>query len=1104
MSTFLPGTQVETRGLHWEVVFSQAAGDQTLYRLRCLEGAMQGQEMDFLHPFESIVPHSRELRPEKGAPLQAWTLYHQAFLLEQALGPDALLAAQPGRLRIQPYQLVPVMRALQMGRPRLMLADGVGLGKTIQAGLVLAELIARRRAHRILIVSPAGPLMLQWQDEMLERFGLRFTLLSRESVQETRYQHELGTNPFDHVALGLISIDFAKQERVLQDLERTRYDIVVMDEAHHCMSLGSISDPEDSRRRRLAELLSRQSDALLLLTATPHDGFDPHFASLVELLDPSLVDGRGALRGQEYRRHVVRRLKKHIKDPVTGKELFKRRKVHPHAVALDAQRHPDFVEFQKFLLATITPRLKRAVRSRRYAEVLAFLSLLKRSVSTVHACRNTLATIGNRLKEMKERGLEDQEARAQRLNSLRDLRRRLDRFGVLSYEEEQDQARLEAEDMASEFLEGERGDSETPLSGPPLPQGAGIQAEERDLMKERDRERTRMKRLEETLAGLEDLMALADRALSQDPKLETTLEVLLHIRSVEPRANVLIYTEYTDSQEALKSVLDKAVGEGRLTGTVVSLNGDDDVATRKKVTDEFMSRDDLILVSTDATAEGLNLQRQCHHLIHLELPYNPNRLEQRNGRIDRFGQRFEPEVHYLYLGQTFEERLLMRLVQKYEKQRDRLTFVPNTLGVLSEGALSVPTKLLQGLSQEEPTLFSTPTPQLEVIEQDPDEVDNEAYRDLLAEVDKAFSKFTDTAARNQWLGDEGLQADDSLLLKAQQATQQAIDLAGVDLLGFVKGAVRYDCGADSVQEPTPSTVEMALTRTWTYGLEAIPGWDPGQRVLRLSTDLELNRDGQGNPLGYLGRAHPVVNRAIEKVRNVRFGTDAGLDPRVSAVKSSGAEPEMLLTFLGNLESGQGREFERILAVKVSRTGAMTPLTEFAQWKSLTEVTLAVSPKGLWEAMFQDWAPAAMQAACEPAARAFEGLSNAFRADYRKSIERERRSLEDWLQSRSDSLCGTPATPKTGDLFGQPPLDLSHSLGASQPPSWHRPAPPLERLSSFAADRDNLPSVRTEAANVVSLYKQRQDSLAQREALKPPTVSLLGLLMLVPDSREVSK
>ena len=134
---------------------------------------------------------------------------------------------------------------------------------------------------------------------------------------EIRFEQEIGANPFDHVALGLISIDFAKQESVLQHLERTQYDVVVIDEAHRCASLGDTGERDDSQRRQLAEVLARRSDGLVLLTATPHDGYDPHFASLIELLDPSLVDGRGSLRGDRYGQHVVRRLKRHIKKPGT-------------------------------------------------------------------------------------------------------------------------------------------------------------------------------------------------------------------------------------------------------------------------------------------------------------------------------------------------------------------------------------------------------------------------------------------------------------------------------------------------------------------------------------------------------------------------------------------------------------------------------------------------------------------------------------------------------------------------------------------------------------------------------------------------------------------
>jgi SNF2 family DNA or RNA helicase len=276
--------------LRWEVVTSQNLGPQTLLRLRGTENAVLGQELDILCPFESLEPVRHDLRPDRAAPLDNWLVYHQAFLLEQALGPAALLAVQPGRLRIEPYQLVPVLRAIRMSRARLLLADGVGLGKTIQAGLVITELIARRLAHRVLIVSPAGPLLEQWQVEMSERFGLRLEQVDRAKLDEIRRGTELGSNPFDHLPLALVSVDFLKQERILDQLERTSYDIVVIDEAHHCTDIGSGQDREDSLRRRLAEVLARRCDSLLLLTATPHDGNDRSFASLCELLDPSLVD----------------------------------------------------------------------------------------------------------------------------------------------------------------------------------------------------------------------------------------------------------------------------------------------------------------------------------------------------------------------------------------------------------------------------------------------------------------------------------------------------------------------------------------------------------------------------------------------------------------------------------------------------------------------------------------------------------------------------------------------------------------------------------------------------------------------------------------------
>ena len=296
------------------------------------------------------------------------------------------------------------MRALEMPRPRLLLADGVGLGKTIEAGLIACELIARRRAHRVLVISPAGPLLTQWSQETAA--ALRPALHRRRRRRLAAASSGAGWNSAAIRSMPsrscLTSLDFAKQERVLEELERSAWDLAIIDEAHHCIGSAAGGDREDTQRRRLAEVVARRSDGLLLLTATPHDGYDPHFASLIELLDPSLVDGRGGVAGNAYRRHVVRRLKSHIRDPATGAPLFRERRVVPvqvehawHGAGAGAALPPR-------ARALIAPRLRRAAQGREHADALAFVSLLKRSVSTIGACVNTLRVVAERYRQAGE------------------------------------------------------------------------------------------------------------------------------------------------------------------------------------------------------------------------------------------------------------------------------------------------------------------------------------------------------------------------------------------------------------------------------------------------------------------------------------------------------------------------------------------------------------------------------------------------------------------------------------------------------------------------------------------------------------------------------
>lgn len=1063
MTTLLPGTEVQARGLRWEVVDTQALGPQVLYRLRGLAGSIAGRELDLLHPFEAIEPVVHDLRPDRAAPLRNWLVYHQAFLLEQALGPDALLAAQPGRLRIEPYQLVPVLRAIRMSRVRLLLADGVGLGKTIQAGLILTELIARRLAHRILIVTPAGPLLDQWRTEMAERFGLRLDVIDRARLEEIRRSTELGANPFDHIPLGLASIDFLKQERVLDLLERASYDAVVIDEAHHCAEVGTTPDREDSLRRRLAEVLARRCDALLLLTATPHDGNDRSFASICELLDPSLVDGRGALRGDRYRPHVVRRLKRHVVDLVTGAPRFKDRIVEPGPVAASPSEHPAFVALQRALLDLIAPELRRAFRARRYSDVLAFLALLKRSVSTVEACRDTLAVVTDRLQQALTVRAEDQEARRERLRTLREYHRRLERFGAVGADEERQREILEAEDLAQQLADMER----------------QLRTGSRTLT-----------RASSVVEALDELGRLAEAALDQDPKIERLTAEITAIRQVESAANVLVYTEYTASQRAVVRSLHRAG-----LGEILTMSGDDDDRTRATVTERFRTHDGLVLVSTDAAAEGLNLHTRCHHLIHLELPFNPNRLEQRNGRIDRYGQTHDPIVRYLFLRGTFEERILLRLIAKYERQRVRLTFVPNTLG-LTASIEATQQRLLRGLMEDDTRLFREEGTLFNFVATPEEEGADEPTRELLEEIDRSLRGFERTARSNAWLGESGLNAETALAAEADQARAVGGRAGLVDLARFVCDAVQLD-GGEVTGRRDGTAFELRLPPAWCHGLEEVPGYEADSRTVRLTTDLERMRDESDRSVGYIGRAHPLVRRALDRVRHLSFGgaAAASLDPRVSAVESDVSEATLLFTFLGRMSSQSGRELERVLAVTVSAAGAPALHETPEQWASLADPARAIRTADVWSRHFADWWVSAAGGARQCAESGFAPAAAAFAREWRRVIQDERDRQLEWLRERADEIIGTAAVvPAQAGLFDAP--SPATSASEARPP-WAAATEPGERLARFAGDRTQSPARRGEAESVLRIHRQRLAALDARFALGKPELLPLGALMLVP-------
>lgn len=1003
------GMRVRFRGLAWTVTDVQDLGEQTRVGLRCASGDLDGLSWTALHPAEPVEVLEERFRPDQPSDLRRWRLRHQAMLLDQRLGDGDLHLLAPGRVRVEPDQLVPLLRAAELPRVRLLLADDVGLGKTVQACLVLTELIARRQAHRILIVSPAGPLLMQWDQELRQRFGLRFTCISDfAGLQAERRRMELGVNPFDGMSLCLISLDFAKQERVLQDLERARWDAAVIDEAHHCVADTASMGAESTLRRRLVEVVARRSDALLPLSATPHDGVDAHFASLIALLDPSLVDGPGGgLIGNGWRAHVVRRLKGHIRDPRDGRPMFPNRRIMPVRIDVGGARYAAVRAFHAALAEVVVPRLQ-VRRPERNADALAFVGLLKRSVSTLAACVATLRVVTERC----ERGAE-QANNAERGRALRRYQQRLRRFGYLDAASEVDLAELEAEGMAAQLRS-------------------------------------------EILGQLRLLIKVGEAASSGDPKLEALVSEVAGIRRERPGANVLIYTEYADSlHAAVKALRDALHGE-----TVVSITGNDSERTRLAVTERFGAEDGLVLVSTDSLAEGLNLHRRCRDLIHVDLPYNPNRLEQRNGRIDRYGQQAEPVIRYLYLAGTFEEDLLLRLITKHETARASLEVMPDTLGVTAD---TPRLGLVSGFAQRQAELFAPGVSAIRTIDRDAIDAGSNAYRALLRDVEHAYDERV--ALRYGWFP---TQSAATLVAEMRQAEEAFADKGDrAELSRFVVEAIEADTGI--VQS---ADGQLRLDDAWCAGLDGLPGFDAGSRCFCFTRDADVLQQG-AQSVGFLGRAHPLVRRALQRMQVVNGD---GVDTRV-AVAGPADHAGLLLTYMVEMRSARGLEMKKLIALRVSAANEVFEIT-VKDWLAWLERLQARELPAEWGARLARWQAAGTKAAKRIMARE----AKRFQAKHAERVSEWQEMLDRWVAARAFTVCG-PDAAEIADLF--------------EPATRARPMDAWERLARAAVDQTVEPALRRDAAWVVQAAEEQRELVRQRAALGQPQLIPAGMLILVP-------
>ena len=554
----------------------------------------------------------------------------QAYSLGIAYEFDPYFGLSISRVDPLPHQLEAIYDyLLKLARIRFLVADDAGAGKTIMAGLLIRELQLRGLAERILIVCPAN-LSFQWQRELKEKFDEKFLVLKGSDIRD-----QFGVNQWLEQRRIITSLDLAKRKEILPGLRQVHWDFVIVDEAHR---MSASDETHKSLRYKLGELLRETSDHMLLLTATPHKGDPQNFSLFLQLLDAdAYADVRSIREAMERRRapFYLRRTKEAMvyfperrpDGSWVAEKIFTKRIPHTVEFQIDGAEFDLYREITRFVKQQSTKAAAQGDNPR--ARAVGFLMSLyqRRLASSTYAMRHSLENRAKRLEEGLKRA--------------------------------QDLARLAPPDL-------------------PAP-------DELEEMEESERERLEETLEAITLAGnvqqireeVETLRQLAAQAQAvEDSGMEAKLSKLKELLQQEgffddAEKRLLVFTEFKDT-------LDYLVGRLKSWGFRVGcIHGGmkpgsrDEHGTRLHAEQQFREGAIQVLVATEAAGEGINLQ-VCNILFNYDIPWNPNRLEQRMGRIHRYGQRKNCLIFNFVATNTIEGRVLQRLLEKLQEIRDAL------------------------------------------------------------------------------------------------------------------------------------------------------------------------------------------------------------------------------------------------------------------------------------------------------------------------------------------------------------------------------------------------------------------------------------------------
>jgi len=576
---YAPGMRIIVRGEEWMVkkVETNSLGNQTLHVIGLSQLVKDYESMflvDVEDDIEIVDPAKVTLVPDDSAFFRKSKVYIESQWRGKIPTDNKIHIGDKAAMDLMPYQLEPAQMALNNTRQRILIADTVGLGKTLEAGILMSELIARGKGKRILVVTVKS-MMTQFQKEMWNRFTIPLVRLDSSRIQSVRAKIPTNYNPFFYYDKTIISVDTLKNDLEYRThLENAWWDIIVIDEAHNVAKRGDRS----SQRSKLASLLANRSDTLIMLTATPHDGKGQSVASLMNMLDPTAIADEENYTKDDIQGLLIRRFKKDIQDQVSG--AFKERVITIERCAASAREEAAYDIFADMKLQMDETRA-------RGKGILFKTSLEKSLFSSPAACIKSLET---RIKKLEKK-----------------------------------------------YPDGDMPD----------------------------------------IASLKELKNALELITPADFSRYAKLIALLKSQEYgwAPSKNddrLVIFTERIETMRYLAENLKKDLG--LKDNQLEVMHGGMSDKELQRIVDEFGRAESPIrvIVASDVASEGINLHYLSHRLIHFDIPWSFMVFQQRNGRIDRYGQREQPDIRYMLIDSDNprikgDARIMEILVKKEEQ-----------------------------------------------------------------------------------------------------------------------------------------------------------------------------------------------------------------------------------------------------------------------------------------------------------------------------------------------------------------------------------------------------------------------------------------------------